>query len=103
MGALQPQTNTHAEAPHGGARMHVTVAIILAVLTVIAFGLVGSSALPNAILIPVILILAVAQIALQVLYYMHLKTDSRIFAGFFLGALALAILIAIVVQILIKL
>lgn len=109
MGALQPQ---HGSAPapqpqpgstHGGMRMHVSVAVVLAVLTIIAFALVGSGSVPNAVLIPVILVLALGQIALQVLYYMHLKWDSRVFAGFFVAALALAVLIALIVRVLIVL
>lgn len=94
MGALQP--HTEPEAPHGGTRMHVTVAVVLAVLTLIAFGLAGTGALPNLVLIPVLLVMAVAQIALQVLYYMHLKWDSRTFAGFFIAALVLAVVIAVI-------
>lgn len=111
MGALQPNTGSHptphagpeAPASHGGTRMHITVAIALAVLTIISFAMVGSGSVPNTILIPVILVLAMAQIALQVLYYMHLKWDSRVFAGFFLAALGLAILISLIVKTLIVL
>ena len=106
MGALQPQgqpRTAHSGAPPTTARMHIYVALALAVFTLAAFGLALSGALPVGVLIPVILVFAVVQVALQVLYYMHLRWDSRVFAGFFLGALCLAVLIALVVRVLIRL
>lgn len=93
MAALQPGG---APQTPGGTRTHITVAAILAVLTVIAFILAGTGALPRALLLPVLLAMALAQIALQVLYYMHLKHDSRTFAAFFLGALVLAVVIVVI-------
>ncbi len=94
MSTVEPHSETGAR--HGGMRLHVTVAVVLTVLTLIAFGLAGTGALPHFVLIPVLLVMALGQIALQVLYYMHLKWDSRTFAGFFVAALALAVVIAVI-------
>jgi len=88
-------TEEHRRVAHaGGIRTHVLVAIALAILTVMAFGAVGGRLLPTAVLVPVIAALAVAQIALQALFYMHLRWDRRFFALVFVAAVAGAAFIA---------
>jgi heme/copper-type cytochrome/quinol oxidase subunit 4 len=105
MGHAEPGASTHARgaaheagAPHSAGRMHVTVAIVLAALTVVAFGAVWANLLPTGLLLPALLALALIQILLQTLFYMRLRWDSRMFAAVFGGGVCLAILIALAVK-----
>jgi heme/copper-type cytochrome/quinol oxidase subunit 4 len=102
MGHTQPAPAAHPPAPQGAphaepsaARTHVTVAVILACLTLIAFGLVWTAALPLGEILPVLLVLAFAQIVLQTLYYMRLRVDDPKFRLFFGGGVALAVVISV--------
>ena len=91
------KTASHAQAPvpeHGrGQHMHLVVAGVLAVLTIAAFAAVWGGLLSGAALFPALLFLAVAQITLQVLFYMRLRWDRRLFMILFVGGVALAVLI----------
>ena len=73
--------------------MHLVVAGVLAALTIAAFGAVWGGLLSGAALFPALLFLAVAQITLQVLFYMRLRWDRRLFMILFAGGVALAVLI----------
>ncbi len=94
-GALK--TAGHAPAPvsghSGGQHLHLVVAGLLAVLTIGAFGAVWGGLLSGAALFPVLAFLAVAQITLQLLFYMRLRWDRRLFTMLFLGGVVLAVLI----------
>jgi heme/copper-type cytochrome/quinol oxidase subunit 4 len=87
-----------AQPVHAGERAHpkpivyVTVFFFLFVLTALEVS-VTTPLWPSAILpvVPSLLALAVAKGSLIVLFYMHLKFDSRAYAGFFLAGLIIAI------------
>ena len=64
------------------------VFLFLAIFTAIE---VGVSYLSQNIKIPVLLLLSGVKAALVLLYFMHLKSDSRLFAMFFVLGLALII------------
>jgi len=70
--------------------LYTTVFMILGVLTVTEVLL--AEAIDSDLKIPLLLGIAVAKGALVVMFYMHLKTDSRAFALAFLVPLGLAIL-----------
>lgn len=78
----------------GGARTHLLVALTLALLTLLAFWVAGDRLLPTAVLLPVIGALAIVQIALQGLFYMHLRWDRRLFGLVFAAAALLGAFIA---------
>jgi caa(3)-type oxidase subunit IV len=67
---------------------YLIVFVILAVFTGLE---VGASQLPVNIKIPALILLALIKGSLVVLYFMHLKSDSRVYAGFFLVAFILII------------
>lgn len=107
MGHSQPAPAAPPSAPRPGApaepsaaRTHVTVAVILACLTLIAFGLVWTAALPLGEILPILLVLALAQVVLQTLYYMRLRVDDPKFRLFFGGGVALAIVISVFAHVL---
>ncbi len=80
------------DAPSGAhARLHIAVAAILAALTLVAFYLTATQPRAGA-LVPVILVLALAQIVLQVLFYMRLRwVRSTVANVFAIGAAFMAV------------
>ena len=89
------EENTQQVEAHGGPEAvgavhtgHPTpgtyfkVAMILSVLTAIEVGIFYITGLSYAI-IPILAVLSIGKFALVVMYYMHLKFDSKIFSGMF--------------------
>ena len=76
------------------------IAVILVVITaaeVSLYYLEGS--IPNAAIIPLLLVFAMLKFALVASWYMHLRTDKAIFARFFvLGIVAAVVLFLIVLS-----
>lgn len=85
-----------ADAGHGHAsvKTYVVIGAILTVITAIEVAIFYIPALAG-ILIPALLALSVAKFMMVVLFYMHLKFDSRIFWRVFFGPLILAVLLVI--------
>ncbi|MBT8396217.1 MAG: cytochrome C oxidase subunit IV family protein [Gemmatimonadetes bacterium] len=54
------------------------------------------------VLVPTLLVLSAAKFLLVVMFFMHLKYDSRIFAGVFLAGLVLAAFMTVALIILYK-
>ncbi len=92
-----------AERPNPRAGAHPTpgtyirIATLLAILTALEVAVLYIEVLEPAFL-PIFLILSVAKFGLVVLFYMHLKFDSRLFSGVFVGGLLLAVSVAIVLM-----
>jgi len=78
-----------AEHPHPTAGTYLRVAAVLAVLTVIEVGVFYVPAF-KPFLAPVLLVLSAIKFAIVVMFYMHLKMDSRFFTLLFGGPLLLA-------------
>lgn len=77
---------------HKAQPNYIGVFVVLAILTAIEVGI--TTLFPNKTIgtVPVLLFLTVAKGSLVILYYMHLKFDSRIYSIFFgAGVLAFAI------------
>jgi cytochrome c oxidase subunit IV len=96
--AEHPET-THgaeheAEHEHAGPKTYVLIAIILGVLTAAEVAVFYIPALAPA-LVPILLVLTAGKFILVVMFYMHLKFDSRIFSGVFVAPLMLAILVVV--------
>lgn len=85
-------TAQKAEHAHPGPRTYVMIAVILAILTAAEVAVVYVPALE-----PVVLYLLVAMSAakfiLVVMFYMHLKFDSKLFSRVFYGLSLLATLL----------
>ena len=82
------------QAAHPTPLTYLKVAFSLVVLTGIEVGVFYIEPLEAAFL-PIFLILSVVKFVLVVLFYMHLKFDSRLFSMFFVGGLVLAVLVAV--------
>ena len=98
--------HTHSGSEHTApdvGRLHVLVAIVLAILSIFAFLAVGHHLMPVRVLVPILLVMAMAQIALQLLYYMRLRFSRLLFAVFFVCGALLGILIAVILPVLLPL
>ena len=78
-----------AEHSHPTAGTYLRIAAILTVLTVIEVGVFYMPAF-HPVLAPTLLTLSAAKFALVVMFYMHLKMDSRFFTFLFGGPMLLA-------------
>ena len=80
------------EQGHGGhasAGFYWAIGGILTVITAVEVAIFYMPEL-SGILVPALLTLSAAKFLLVVMFFMHLKFDSRIFSGVFLAGLALA-------------
>ncbi len=83
------------QAAHPTPLTYLKVATTLALLTAAEVAVFYIDALEPAFL-PLFLILSLAKFALVVMFYMHLRYDSRLFSGVFVGGLLLALTVAVV-------
>lgn len=83
-------SETHAlEHAHPTAATYIRVAVILTVLTVLEVGVFYAPPF-HPFLVPALLTLSALKFAIVVMFYMHLKMDSRFFTFLFGGPLLLA-------------
>jgi cytochrome c oxidase subunit 4 len=85
------QNHGHGEGEHAGhasVKFYWMIGFILAVLT--AMEVAAFYMELGAIEAPFLLVLSAAKFALVVMFFMHLKFDSRVFTGVFLAGLVLA-------------
>tara|TARA_Y100000588_G_scaffold229807_1_gene243520 strand:- start:2501 stop:2806 length:306 start_codon:yes stop_codon:yes gene_type:complete len=81
--------NEH-DSSHPSPSRYVAIAGILAVITAIEVWIVYQDYL-NDVMIPLLILLSIGKFALVVMYFMHLKFDSKLFSILFVGGLLLTI------------
>jgi cytochrome c oxidase subunit 4 len=84
------------EHQHPSVDVYLRVAAALVILTVLEVGVFYVPQF-HPVLVPVLLVLSAAKFALVVMFYMHLKADSKLFT-FLLGApllLAVGVMVAL--------
>lgn len=81
---------------HPGPKEYLRIAIILAVVTGIEVGIYYIDSL-RPLIVPLLLTLSLLKFALVVLYFMHLKFDSRIFRRLFVMGIILALAVYTIV------
>jgi cytochrome o ubiquinol oxidase operon protein cyoD len=74
---MSTELNTHAEPEHGTFKSYVTGFIISVILTVVPFWLVMDHSLGRESLILAISILAVIQIVVQLMFFLHMNSRSE--------------------------
>jgi len=79
----------HEGGGHASAGFYWMIGGILTVLTAMEVSVFYIDAL-HPVLVPLLLALSVAKFALVVMFFMHLKFDSKIFTGLFAAGLVLA-------------
>ncbi|MBM3217516.1 MAG: cytochrome C oxidase subunit IV [Candidatus Rokubacteria bacterium] len=75
---------------HAGVAIYVKVAVILTVITALEFAVLYIRAL-TPIVVPLLLVMSAGKFALVVLFFMHLRYDSRVLSLVFVGPLLIAI------------
>jgi cytochrome c oxidase subunit IV len=83
-------------AAHPGPAQYIKVAVILAVATAAEVGLYYMN-LPHPLLVALLIFFAIIKFALVVLFFMHLRFDSRLFRRLFVTGIALALTVYLVV------
>lgn len=88
--ATEPAVDTHEHA-HPGPAEYVKVAAVLAVVTAAEVGAYYVSALSHRVLTTMLLVMMVLKFSLVVLWFMHLRFDSKLFRRLFVTGIILAI------------
>ena len=93
----ETRENMHDQHSHPvhGTKTYWTIGGILFVITALEIGAYYMEETLGGAVIPVILALSAAKFALVVMYFMHLKYDSKVFTGIFLFPFALATLVIV--------
>lgn len=73
---MSTELKSHEQPEHGTFKSYVTGFILSVVLTVIPFGLVMNQAMTGEVLIAVIWGLAIIQIFVQLVYFLHMNRKS---------------------------
>ena len=84
---------------HPTGSKYFAIALILCVITAIEVGVFYLEFLSYGI-IPILTVLSIGKFALVVMYYMHLKFDSKLFSVLFLTGLILASSVTIALMVL---
>ena len=95
-GSPEPEHEAVHEQAHPGPMEYVQIGAILAVVTAIEVAVYYMDALSD-VLIPILIVLSAAKFSLVVLWFMHLKFDARLFSWMFVGGIALASSLFVVV------
>ena len=77
------------ESGHPTPVTYAKVAALLGIITAVEFVIFYVEAIEN-VVVPMFLVLSAVKFAMVSMFYMHLKFDSRIFSGFYVGGLILA-------------
>lgn len=87
------------QADHPTPLTYFKVAMTLVVLTGLEVGVFYVDALESLFLV-IFILLSIVKFALVVTFYMHLKYDNRLFSGFLVGGLLLAIIVSVALMVL---
>ena len=79
--------------PVGETRTYWIIGIVLILATVVEVSAYFLADMYGALANPVVIVVSAAKFVLVVMFYMHLKYDSKVFTGVFLFPMALAALV----------
>ena len=83
-----------APASHASVATYIRVALVLTAVTALEVGVIYIRFL-SPIVVPLLLVMATAKFVLVVMFFMHLRYDSRSLTGLFVGPLIIATLLAL--------
>jgi cytochrome c oxidase subunit 4 len=83
-----------AEPGHASVTTYVRVAVVLSIITALEVGVIYIRQL-TPILVPLLLVMSAAKFLLVVLFFMHLRYDSRVLTTLFAGPLVIATALAV--------
>jgi len=82
------------EHAHPGVGTYLTVAAVLTIITLVEVGIFYVPAF-EPVLAPVLLLLSGTKFALVVMFYMHLKSDHKLFTAIFTVPLLIALAVGV--------
>jgi heme/copper-type cytochrome/quinol oxidase subunit 4 len=86
----------HDEAHEVSDKQYIVIALFLAVLTAMEVAVTEIAGMPEALLVPSLLIMMAIKFFVVVSYFMHLKHDAAIFKfGFYVGLGGAVVLYAV--------
>ena len=88
------EQHTHDEHAHPGVGTYLIVAAVLTIITLVEVGVFYVPAFQN-LLAPILLTLSAGKFLLVVGFYMHLKTDHKMFSIIFTVPLLIAIAVVV--------
>lgn len=88
------QHHAHEDQAHPGVGTYLTVAAVLTIITLVEVGVFYVPAF-EAFLAPLLLVLSGTKFALVVMFYMHLKSDHRLFTAIFTIPLLIALAVGV--------
>ncbi len=91
----------HDVQHHPGWQTYVVIGLILTIITAVEVAVFYIPAM-HAYMAPILLTLSAVKFVLVIMFYMHLKFDSRLFSTVFVAPLILAITVVISLFILFK-
>ena len=83
-----------SEPGHANVGTYVKVAVILAIVTALEFGVIYLRRL-TPILVPLLLVMSAAKFGLVALFFMHLRYEGRALSTLFVGPLVIAVGLAV--------
>ena len=93
MATEQAVEHAPGEHTHPGPAEYVRVAVILAIITAIEVAAYYVTSLPRSVFSALLLVMMVIKFSMVVLWFMHLRFDSRMFRRLFVTGIILAILV----------
>lgn len=87
----------HGGAAHGSTKEYVTGLILSIILTVIPFALVMTKATSPGVTIAVVIACAIAQLFVQLVFFLHMNTSSEQSWNVMSGVYALVIVIVLII------
>jgi cytochrome c oxidase subunit 4 len=88
------EQHVNQEHAHPGVGTYLTVAAVLTIITLVEVGVFYVPALEK-LLPPILLTLSGVKFALVVMFYMHLKTDHKLFTAIFTIPLLIAMAVGV--------
>ncbi len=97
------EATTTAQQPHEGGHTSIgfywLIAGILTVITAVEVAIFYIEVLAP-VLVPILLVLSTVKFAMVVMFFMHLKSDSKVFSVLFLAGLSLAVFVVVMMIVL---
>ena len=95
-GAGQAAGPVHRQGAHPGPAEYVKIGLTLATVTAVEVAVYYIDALED-VLVPILIVLSTLKFSLVVMWFMHLRFDSRLFSTLFVGGLILVAALFVVV------
>ena len=95
------QAHGHEHGGHASPAFYWAIGGILTVITAVEVAVFYVPAL-HPVLVPTLLVLSATKFLLVVMFFMHLRFDSKIYSGLFMAGMVLAMFMAVAMVVLYK-